>query len=36
MSSSKFWKGVFLGAIAGGALSLFDRTTRTSVIENCQ
>jgi gas vesicle protein len=36
MSSSKFWKGVILGAIAGGALSLFDRKTRISVTENIQ
>lgn len=36
MSSSKFWKGVILGAIAGGALSLFDRKTRMSVKENIQ
>lgn len=36
MSSSKFWRGVILGAIAGGALSLFDRKTRISVKENIQ
>ena len=36
MSNSKFWKGVILGAMAGGALSLFDRRTRTSVKENIQ
>ena len=36
MSSSKFWKGVILGAMAGGAISLFDRTTRTAVKKNIQ
>jgi gas vesicle protein len=36
MGSSKFWKGVLLGAIAGGAVSLFDRDTRTSVKKCCQ
>jgi gas vesicle protein len=36
MSSSKFWKGVLLGAVAGGALSLFDRQTRTTVLGNCR
>jgi gas vesicle protein len=36
MSNTKFWKGVLLGAIAGGALSLLDRTTRYTVIGNCQ
>jgi len=36
MSKSKFWKGVLFGAIAGGSLSLFDRTTRMSVLESCQ
>lgn len=34
--SNKFWKGVLLGAIAGGVLSLIDRETRTSVMGNCQ
>ena len=33
---SKFWKGVLLGAIAGGAMSLFDRETRRNVIDHCQ
>lgn len=32
MSKSLFWKGVFLGAIAGGVLSLIDKSTRESVI----
>ncbi|WP_338471780.1 YtxH domain-containing protein [Niallia sp. XMNu-256] len=36
MSKSKFWKGVLLGALAGGALSLFDRETRKVVVGNCQ
>lgn len=36
MSNTKFWKGVLLGAIAGGAISLFDRTTRYTVIGSCQ
>lgn len=36
MSSSKFWKGVIIGAVAGGVISLFDRTTRSSVMESCQ
>lgn len=36
MSSSRFWKGVFLGAIAGGVLTLFDRQTRTAVAEHCR
>ncbi len=36
MSKSKFWKGVLLGAFAGGALSLIDRETRRVVFENCQ
>jgi gas vesicle protein len=36
MGSSKFWKGVLLGAIVGGAISLLDRTTRTSVKKNIQ
>ncbi|MBB6447354.1 YtxH domain-containing protein [Bacillus benzoevorans] len=35
MSGSKFWKGVLLGAVVGGALSLFDRQTRTTVVGNC-
>ncbi|WP_394237831.1 YtxH domain-containing protein [Niallia oryzisoli] len=36
MSSSKFWKGIIIGAVAGGVISLFDRTTRISVLEGCQ
>jgi len=30
----KFWKGVLLGALVGGAISLIDKETRDSVIEN--
>lgn len=33
-SSRKFWLGMVLGAVAGGALSLFDRSTRMSVKED--
>ena len=36
MNNTKFWKGVLFGAIAGGAISLFDRHTRKVVFENCQ
>lgn len=36
MSKSIFWKGVFLGAIAGGALSLLDQDTRKTVVAGCQ
>lgn len=36
MSSRKFWKGILLGAIAGGAISLLDRETRQTVLANCQ
>ncbi|MED3625227.1 YtxH domain-containing protein [Neobacillus thermocopriae] len=31
-----FWKGIFLGAIAGGAISLLDRETRETMKENVQ
>lgn len=31
MGSNKFFKGVMLGAVAGGLLSLLDRTTRQEV-----
>lgn len=33
MGSNKFWKGVLMGALAGGAISLFDKDTRHSVME---
>lgn len=36
MGKSLFWKGVFLGAVAGGALSLLDKTTRQSVAATCK
>ncbi|MGJ7919129.1 YtxH domain-containing protein [Neobacillus sp. LXY-4] len=31
-----FWKGVLLGALAGGALSLLDKSTRDAVAANCK
>jgi gas vesicle protein len=31
---NQFWKGMLLGAIAGGALSLFDKGTREAMKEN--
>ncbi|WP_147533523.1 YtxH domain-containing protein [Bacillus marasmi] len=31
-----FWKGVLLGALAGGALSLLDKPTRQAVTTNCK
>ncbi|MCM3569204.1 YtxH domain-containing protein [Neobacillus mesonae] len=31
-----FWKGMFLGALAGGAVSLFDRNTREVMKGNVQ
>lgn len=33
-NSRKFWLGMVLGAVAGGAVSLFDRSTRMSVKED--
>lgn len=33
MGSNKFWKGVLMGALAGGVISLLDRDTRQSVVE---
>ncbi|MGG0718115.1 YtxH domain-containing protein [Robertmurraya massiliosenegalensis] len=35
-STDKFWKGILLGAIAGGAISLLDRETRNSVVASCK
>lgn len=35
-STNKFWKGILLGALAGGAISLLDRETRDAVIEGCK
>lgn len=34
--TSKFWKGVLWGAIAGGAVSLLDRDTRKAVVASCK
>ncbi|WP_197277460.1 YtxH domain-containing protein [Bacillus sp. FJAT-27245] len=34
--TSKFWKAVALGALAGGALSLFNKETRTAVVEGAK
>src|SRR4051812_46662324 len=31
---SKFMQAVFIGALAGAAISLFDKDTRNSVLEN--
>lgn len=33
---NQFWKGILLGAIAGGALSLLDKSTRQVMKENVQ
>lgn len=35
-NTSRFWKGVIFGAIAGGAVALLDRETRNSVMESCK
>lgn len=35
-STNKFWKGILMGALAGGAISLLDKETRRSVIESCK
>lgn len=34
MSGNKFWKGMLYGALAGGALSLFDKNTRQIMKKN--
>lgn len=34
MSKNQFWKGMLYGAIAGGALSLFDKDTRQIMKKN--
>lgn len=36
MGKSKFISGMIIGAIAGGAISLFDRATRNSVLAGCK
>jgi gas vesicle protein len=33
---NQFWKGIFLGAIAGGVISLLDKSTRQVMKENIQ
>ncbi|MGG5252238.1 YtxH domain-containing protein [Neobacillus sp. SM06] len=33
-NSNKFWKGMLIGALAGGALSLLDKETRAAMKEN--
>ncbi|XJZ27890.1 YtxH domain-containing protein [Bacillota bacterium Lsc_1132] len=35
-NSNKFWKGMFVGALVGGALSLLDKETRAAMKENWQ
>jgi gas vesicle protein len=34
--SNKFWKGMLWGALAGGAVSLFDKDTRLVMKGHCQ
>lgn len=36
MKKNQFWKGMLLGAIAGGAISLVDKQTRQAMKENVQ
>ncbi|WML28692.1 YtxH domain-containing protein [Neobacillus sp. OS1-32] len=36
MKKNQFWKGMLLGAIAGGAISLFDKDTREIMKDNVQ
>lgn len=33
---NQFWKGMLLGAIAGGVISLIDKQTRQAMKENIQ
>lgn len=33
-SSNKFWLGIMIGAVTGGAISLLDKSTRQSVRED--
>ena len=35
-SQNKFLKGIVLGALAGGAISLLDKETRKVVVESCK
>lgn len=32
-NTNRFWKGMLLGALAGGAISLLDKETRQAVVE---
>lgn len=34
MSSGKFWKGIVIGAMIGGAVTLFDKEVRKQVAED--
>lgn len=34
--TKNFWRGVLIGAIAGGALSLLDKKTRDACFDNCR
>lgn len=36
MGKSLFWKGVFYGALAGGALSMLDKDTRKAALLTCK
>lgn len=36
MGKSLFWKGVVLGAVAGGALTMLDRDTRENAKSKCR
>lgn len=36
MGKSLFWKGILYGALAGGALTMFDRNTRQTVMASCK
>lgn len=33
---NQFWKGMLIGAVAGGAISLFDKNTRAIMKDNVQ
>ncbi|WP_180955558.1 YtxH domain-containing protein [Bacillus sp. V33-4] len=34
--SNRFWKGMLYGALAGGAISLFNRRTRNALMSDCR
>ncbi|WP_080848415.1 hypothetical protein [Cytobacillus gottheilii] len=36
MGKSLFWKGIFYGALAGGALTMLDKSTRESAAAFCR